>query len=135
MARERDEQERNGKGKPEDRKLSALDRAILSALGDGRTVGREDDPLAASCPDVWEWLTKTVGGTDYLLQPAVLTIQLGPEGVLGTLTHRDLRRSVSVACGHVADVIPALQAELVKPNPAIKTWGKDEPHLRKRRQK
>lgn len=135
MARERDERPEGGKDKAPDRKLSALDRAVLAAIGDGRKVGREDDPAAKLYPDLWEWMTKTEGGKDYIMQPAVVQIQLGPEGVLVTLTHRDLRVSCGVACLHLADVFQTLQAALTCENPPLRAWGKDEPHLKKRRQK
>jgi len=135
MFRERAEQEDNGKPRQDDRKLSALDRAILTAIGDGRVVGRSDDPAKDSYPTVWEWLTKTEGGKDYVMQPAVLTIQLGPEGVLASLTHRDLRVTCSIACPTVADVLPTLERELSGPNPPLKSWGKDLPNLKRRRQK
>lgn len=135
MARERDEQEANGKPRKEDRKLSALDRAIMAAIGDGRKVGRDDDPASESFPQLWEWLTKTDGGKDHIMQPAVISIQLGPEGCLATITHRDLRISCSAACPHLGGALEALQAQLASPIPPIRTWGKDEPHLKKRRQK
>lgn len=123
-----------GQDQGQDRKLSALDRAILAAIGDGGTVGRQDDPARQQYPDVWEWLTKTDGGRDYIMQPAVITIQLGPEGVLAKLTHRDLKRNCGIACNHLGDVLEALQRALTSPNPPITAWGKDpEARLKKRR--
>jgi hypothetical protein len=135
MARQREELEDNGKPRPEERILTALDRAILAALGDGGRVGSPDDEAAAKYPLLWEWMTKTAGGPDHIMQPAVLSIQLGPEGVLVTVTHRDLRRSCSASCKYMEDVFGALQAVLASPTPPIRSWGKDEPKLRKRRQK
>lgn len=117
------------------RRLSALDRAVMAAIGDGRKVGREDDPAKERYPDLWEWLTKTEGGRDYIMQPAVISIQLGPEGVLASLTHRDLRVTCGVACLHLGDVLAALQAALTCENPPLRSWGKDEPRLRKRKPK
>jgi len=122
-----------GKNGREERKSTALDRAILSALGEGRTVGREDDPAREAFPELWQWLTQTGDGGDHILQPASISIQLGPEGVLVSLTHRDLAVSLSVACLHLADVLPSLQEALASPNPALRYWGKTEPHLRKKR--
>jgi len=135
MARERNDDGEQRKSDGKERKLSALDRAIMSAIGDGKVVGRDDDPASTEYPEVWEWLTKTEGGKDYIMQPAVLSIQLGPEGVLVSLIHRDLRRMVSVACPHVQDALATLQAALTSPNPPIRPWGRDEAHLKKRRQK
>jgi len=122
-------------GKEPERKLSAIDRAVLAAIGDGRIVGLPDDPARERFPQLWEWLTLTEAGRDYVMQPAVVTVQLGPEGVLVTMTHRDLRRTVSVACKHLEEAYQALQTALDSPNPPMRSWGKDDPHLRKRRPK
>jgi len=135
MAKEREDLKDTGKGKPGERKLSALDRAILQAIGDGVRVGLEDDPARETMPNLWEWLTRTDGGQDHVMQPAVVSIQLGPEGVLVTVTHRDLKRSVGAACLHLGQALEALEATLALPNPPIRSWGKEDAHLRKRRQK
>lgn len=135
MARSKDELEDTGKLKPEERKLSALDRALMQAIGDGLVVGRQDDTAQNKYPLLWEWLTKTEGGRDYIMQPAIITLQLGPEGCLVTLTHRDLRRTVPVACQFLEEAFAAMEEALGKPNCPIKSWGKDQPHLKKRRQK
>lgn len=135
MARQREDLEDTGKPRKDERKLSALDRAILQAIGDGVQVGHPDDPAKDLYPNLWEWLTRTEGGKDHVMQPAVVTIQLGPEGVLATVTHRDLKRSVGAACIHLGEVLEALEAVLSMPNPPIRSWGKEDAHLRKRRQK
>lgn len=119
----------------EERKLSALDRAIQTALGQGKRVGKEDDEGSEQYPTVWDWLTRTGDGGDHIMQPATISVQLGPEGVLATITHRDLGISCSIACPFLQDVFPHLEAALSGPNPPIRSWGKNEPHLRKRRQK
>ncbi len=115
--------------------LSALDRAIQTAIGSGRTVGLEIDPAREKYPTLWDWLTRTGDGGDHLMQPASLSIQLGPEGVLATLTHRDLCVSCSIATPLLDDVLTAMEIALTQVNPPIRSWGKQEPHLRKRRQK
>jgi len=121
---------------PDKQRLSALDRAIQAAIGDGRHVGRDDDPAAKRFPDVWEWMTKTEGGKDYVMQPASINIQLGPEGVLVSLTHKDLKVTCGAACLHLEEVFAALQHALTSENPPIRTWGKDpDARLRKRRPK
>lgn len=115
------------------KRLSALDRAILTAVGKGRTVGREDDPARESYPELWQWMTRTGDEGDHVFQPASLSIQLGPEGVLVSLTHRDLGVSCSISCLNLADVLPALEQALTQANTPIRNWGKTEPKLRKRR--
>lgn len=121
-------------GKPE-KKLSALDRAILTALGDGRKVGLEDDPARTLYPTVWDWLTRTGDGGEHVMQPGQISIQLGPEGVFATITMRDVGVSLSVACTALGDVLQALETSLSSSNPPIRYWGKTEPRLRKRRPK
>lgn len=118
------------------RRLSALDRVIQAAMGDSRTVGLADDPARDAYPEVWRWMSQTEGHRDTLMQPAVLTVQLGPEGVLVTMTHRDLKTTCSIACKYLADLLPAMEAALASPNPPLRSWGKDpEVRLRKRRPK
>lgn len=124
--------------KPEEKpgRLSAMDRLIMAALGDGRTVGLEGDPAAEQYPEVWRWLTQTEGGKDHILQPAVIMLQLGPEGCLVSINHRDLKAKVAVACPHIGDALAALEAALTSTNPPIQTWGKDpQARLKKRKPK
>jgi len=123
----------NGRPDKPDHRLSALDKAIQTAIGQRRKVGRDDDPARELYPDLWDWLTRTGDGGDHVMQPASMSVQLGPEGVLVTLTHRDLGVSCSVACPMLADVLSTLQAALACPDPPIRNWGKTEPKLRKRR--
>lgn len=116
-----------------DRKqLSALDRVLMHAMGEGRTVGLEDDPARERWPVLWEWLATIYVGKDYIKTPAVLTIRLGPEGVIATLTDRDLGVSAEITVPHLEDVLDGVNNAVSGPNPPIKTWGKKEPKLRKR---
>lgn len=119
-------------GQPK-RRLSALDRAIEQAMGSGRKVGREDDPAQQSHPNLWEWLSRIYIGEDRMMQPASLTVQLGPEGVLVRISSRDLQSSVSVSCPYLKDILDAIESELSRDNPNIQSWGKSEPKLRKRK--
>lgn len=113
--------------------LSALERTIQTAMGEGRSVGQEDDPCREQYPALWEWLTTIYCGRDYIKQPASLTIALIPSGVSAKLVDRDLCTTVEISCKHLADVFATLNENLVSGNPAIKNWGKREPGLRKRK--
>lgn len=127
-----------GKGSEGERqgKPSALQRAIESAIGEQRRVGREDDPAAKQLPNLWEWLTLVTDPEGkYLIQPATISIRLEPEGVNVSVTSRDLKCSAACSCPHLQDALQALEIALTGPNPPVRTWGKDEPHLRKRRRK
>lgn len=116
-----------------DKRISALDRAIQTAMGADRLMGRTDDPAKEAYPALWEWLSRVLIGADRIKQPATLTIRLGPEGVLATLTDRDLSVSVDVACAHLECVYAEMEAELNSDTPAVRSWGKREPNLRKRK--
>lgn len=119
-----------------DRKPSALDRAIAAAIGEGRTVGREDDPAKAKWPRLWQWLTLTTDPSGrYVISPGVISISLGPEGVNISVTLRDLKYSCTAGCLHLADALQTLEEALGVDGPHLRTWGKDEPVLRKRRKK
>jgi hypothetical protein len=114
-------------------KPSALDRVIQSAIGDERVLGRGTDPTKEKYPNLWDWLSRHYVGREHVKQPATLTIRLGPEGALATLTDRDLSVSIDVAAPHLDDVYEAIEAALVSNCPPIRSWGKKEPQLRKRK--
>lgn len=116
-----------------ERRVSSMDKLIQQAMGEGRAVGAPDDPAASSYPELWEWLSRIYIGRDRLKTPAVMTVQLAPEGVLVRLTDRDLCVSVEAGCKYLADALPALEVLLQGPTPPIKSWGKKEPQLRKRK--
>lgn len=116
-----------------DKHLSSLDRAIQMAMGEGRQVGREDDPAKDTFPALWEWISRIYIGKDRLKQPATITISLAPEGVLVRLNDRDLGCGAAVVCPHLQDAFQQLNAALEGPNPPFTFYGKKEPQLRKRK--
>ncbi len=116
-----------------DKRLSALDRLCQEAMGDGKTLGREDDPARKEWPALWEWLSRVYVGRDLIKQPATLSVRLGPEGVLCSLVDRDLSVSVDATSAHLAGVFGMIEAALTGDTPNVKSWGRREPHLRKRR--
>lgn len=120
------------KGTSKDERVSALDRAVQTAMGEGREVGRDDDPARDVFPQLWDWLSRIYVGTNHVRQPATLTITLGPEGVLINLTDRDLGVSCGAVCPHLQDAFAAMESALTADVPAIRSWGKKEPRLRKR---
>jgi len=116
-----------------DKPLSRIQRAIQQAIGEGRTVGADDDPAREQFPDLWEWLSTIYVGRDWTKDPATFTVQLGPEGVVISFSDRSLNQSCSVGCRHLGDVLGAIQAALIDPATAWRSWGKREPQLRKRK--
>jgi hypothetical protein len=116
-------------------RLSALDRAIQTALGDDRPLGTPDDPARRKLPNLWAWLSQTRAGGDYVKQPAILTVRLGPQGVLATLTDRDLAVSLDVSSETLAGVFLAVETALQAVAPPLRSWGRKEPQLRRRRPK
>jgi len=113
-------------------KVSALDRCIQTAIGDGRTVGDDDDPARTKFPNVWEWMSKIYIGVDRMRQPATISITLGPTGVLVSINDRDLASNCSAACLHLEDAFIALERALSAPVAQIRSYGRKEPKLRKR---
>lgn len=123
-------------GNPERKRTSALSRVLEAALGEQRPVGRPDDPAREQYPSLWEWLTLTTDPKgEYLIAPGSISVQLGPEGVLVTVTLRDLKYSCAAATPFLDDAFRALESALASDNPPIRTWGKDEPQLKKKRKK
>jgi hypothetical protein len=113
--------------------LSALDRAIQTAIGADQTVGLDDDPIAKKFPSVWQWLTQIYWGRDYVVTPAVITLRAGPGGVVASLTHRDLAMSVEVVVPHLGDALPALEEAISGTHAKIKAWGRQTARVRKRK--
>lgn len=103
------------------------------AMGDNKVMGHADDPAASKYPNLWEWLSKVYVGRDKLKTPASLSIRLGPDGALATLTDRDLGYSVEATSPTLEGLLAAIEAQL-RDNPAsLKSWGKKEAVLRKRK--
>jgi hypothetical protein len=119
-------------GKTE-RRLSTFERAVAHAIGDGRELGSADDPARERFPQLWAWLATVYVGRDSIKNPAYLNVRLGPEGVVVSLIDRDLCTTVEVSCGHLEEALPAIEAALSSSSPPLKSWGRKEPHLRKRR--
>jgi hypothetical protein len=116
-----------------DRKLSSMERAVLHAMGENKVLGNADDPAKATYPELWAWMSTVHVGRDRIKTPASLSIRLGPEGVLVSLTDRDLGVGLEVSCASLEMAFAAIEIALQGPNPPIKSWGKKEPNLRKRK--
>jgi len=123
---------KEGDQQKEDKYASALDRAIQSAMGQGRVVGRDDDPAKTDFPALWDWMSRIYIGIDKVRTPAAISIRFGPEGILVSISDRDLGVSMDACCPHLGDVFKAIEAGLTAAIPPIKSWGKKEPKLRKR---
>lgn len=112
---------------------SALDRLTQEAMGQGKVLGSQDDPARERTPELWAWLSTVYIGRDHIKQPATLSIRLGVGGVLVSLVDRDLCASIDATCGSLEGAFDAIEAALTSDTPALKSWGRREPHLRKRR--
>jgi len=128
MAKDRDLRDIGANGK----RPSALDKAVQSAMGEGRVVGSDSDPAKEKYPTLWDWLSRIYIGVGHVRTPARITISLGPSGVLIDVSDRDLGVSCGAACEHLDGALEALEAVLSGPLPPIRSWGKKEPKLRKR---
>lgn len=118
--------------KEKEQHVSALQRAVETAMGQGRTLGSEDDPAIEAYPALWLWLSQVYIGMDRLRSPSTITVNLGPQGVLASVSDRDLCVACGATCKHLDDVFKALEAALTSEVPPIRSWGKKEPRLRKR---
>ena len=116
-------------------RVSALNKAIQQAMGDNRTFGLPDDPAREKWPEIWEWMTQVETADGHIMQPASISFVLGPEGVIVTLTHRDLKMGASISVPHLHMGMDALESALAGPNPPLRFWGKDLPYLKKKRPK
>lgn len=115
-------------------RLSALDRLVQNAIGDDVAMGSQDDPARKDLPELWKWLATVSVGKDLMKQPATLSIRLGPDCVLVSLVDRDLGVSVEASSSSLQGAFAAMEAALTGSNPPVKSWGKRQPHLRKRKQ-
>jgi len=116
-----------------DKRVSALDRAILQAMGDDRTFGLPDDPAKETMPELWTCLSTVYVGRDKIKIPASLGLVLVPGGVQLRLTDRDLKMGLSVIVPHLDGSLQALETVLSQENPPWVQWGKGEPELRTRK--
>lgn len=117
-----------------ERHLSTFDLQILHAIGEGKNLGSDGDPAIIQWPNLWQWLSTVYAGKEYVKQPANMTIRLGPAGVLVAVVDRDLSVSCETSCQFVGQAFDAIEAVLATPSAPIKSWGRKEPKLRKRRQ-
>lgn len=120
--------------KKKDRPVSALDRLIQTTIGDGRSVGGTDPVARERWPSLWAWLTTIDAGRDHVKQPAIMKITAGPEGFIASLTDNDLCASLDASSGTLEGCFDALENALNGPTPAIRSWAKKQPQLRKRKQ-
>ena len=121
--------------KEQGERVSHLDKVIQQAMGEGREVGCADDPARERWPALWEWLTRIYVGRDDMKQPASITINAAPGGIMIRISDRDLGVSVSAATAHLGDALDAIEAALGSDTPAITSWGNKEPKLRKRQRR
>jgi hypothetical protein len=119
----------------QERPVSALDRAIQQAMGEGREVGCLDDPAKEKWPELWQWMTKMYTGRDYIIQPASLSIRAVSGGIAVSVSSRDLASSIATTTPHLVDALDAIERALSNPATPIAMWGRKEPQMRKRRLK
>lgn len=119
----------------EKKDISHLERLIGEAIGQERTIGLPHDPAREVWPDLWDWMTRITAGQDYVKQPAKVTLTMGPDGVLITLSDPDLTLSLDCWTPFLGDCLHHLNSVLAGPNPPFKLWGKKQPTLRRKKNK
>jgi len=135
MSHDPKEMEAKGGKKLNGKPLTPLDRLIQGVQAEGRELGRHDDPARDKYPALWQWLTQSEAGRDYVKTPAKLTIVAGPEGFLASITDADLAVSMDCPSATMEGIYGALEASLTGGAPAIRSWGKKTASLRKRKPK
>jgi len=107
-------------------------RLLEQAIGQDLQVGDPNDSAAVSWPLLWEWLSTTNVGKDFIKTPPAITITLIPNGVAVRINDRDLARNMEITCTSLGGVFDALESALQSPTTLVKIMGKKEPRLRKR---
>ncbi len=124
----------NGKPKPKkEEELTILDRMMMKAIGDEQELGNPNDPIVSTCPNVFEAMTRTDAGENYVKTPATIRIAAGIGKWLITLTDMDLCYSREVAVESLLDAFTALEKGIVEGTDNRKVWGKRGVTLRKKR--
>ncbi len=128
-------EEKNGDDKePKGRKrLSAVERIILQAIGDGKVLGLAEDPAREKFPALWEWLTRVYCGKDNIKQPAILTVLAVNGGWTFRVADRDLASAMTVTVKTLEEGFAALEQVVADPSSPIQSWGRKEANLRKRK--
>lgn len=130
--------DRNGtpkEAKKKDRPLSPLQRMVAQAMGEDRTFGAENDPAKERYPALWEFLATVYVSETRMKTPCKLTVQLGPGGVICSLTDPDMKQSLQVAFPHLVNLLEEMERAAADPLAPWKSWGKGEPELRKRKKR
>jgi len=117
----------------ESKRPGFLQRAIEQAVGKEQKFGRDDDPAVKKFPLLWGWLSTWEADKNNIKTPPGISIRLAPEGVLVSISDRDLARAVDVSCPHLEDVFKVMEAALGDPNCPVRIIGKGEPKIRKRK--
>jgi len=115
------------------KRVSPIDRMVAEAIAGDREIGLPTDPAKGKFPLLWEWITKTCIGKDYVKQPARISVTMGPEGFIASVSDTDLAQSLTATGAHLEDCFQALETALELPNPPFVAWGKKQPTLRKRK--
>jgi len=119
----------------EKKELTPLERLLAQAVGNGVSLGHASDPAKASLPNVWEWLSTTDAGDEFLKDPCSIRIALVPGGVQGSLTDSSLGVTVDATSETLEGLFAALERNLQSAHPTIRTWRKGDLQLRKKPKK
>lgn len=102
--------------------MSLFDKLIQARLeGDAMQSPVHDDDHK-TYPVVMQFLTRTDAGLNHLKDPAQIVIKASLGTFVVEMTDPSLECSVSAASPTLVGCLPALEAELNKPQPLIRTW-------------
>jgi len=117
----------------ERRRPAFLQKAIEQAIGHDQSFGRDDDPARERWPLLWDWLSTWEVGKNNVKTPPTLTVRLGPDGVLASVSDRDLGKAGDVAFPHLSDVFDVIEKGLADGTLSVRNIGRGETKIRKRK--
>lgn len=113
--------------------VTAIDKLIQKAMANDEDIGNPDDGSLGTWPMVLSWLCKVDCGKGMVKEPAKLSIKAVPGGYVGTLSDNTLKVAIDAFAQDLAGVFDALESALSQAVPNIRTFGRGEPMLKKRR--
>jgi hypothetical protein len=92
-----------------------------------------DDEAPKRWPILWELLTTRYPDDERVVAPARLSIAWGMGTWIVSVSSADLRMKLDAYSHTLVGAFDAWEAEASKPEPVWRTWGREEPEIRKRK--
>jgi hypothetical protein len=116
-----------------ERKITLMERLLEARLNGNGLALPDDAETRDKFPLLWDALTFTGMGTEYLLEPARLSVGLAVGTWTVTLSSAALQTRLEACSPTLAGMFEAWERAAGGPNPAWRNWGREEIRLHKRR--